>query len=166
MESLSSNNISSDQDTSPAHEVLTFVLGEHRFGVWPEDLLEIVEESMYIPVPNSPDFLTGIVNSHGRVVAVIDITKIIKSRSFQLTGTRRIAVLKDSDFMIGLLVPSLLMINLYSGEMEDLGAGSVDFFKKVKFATDDGEEVVDILVADSVYGYLKDYFKQLSIKSM
>ena len=56
-------------------EILTFFISGKLFGIWPNDLLEIVEDTGYVPVPNAPGFLKGIINSHGRVFSVIDISR-------------------------------------------------------------------------------------------
>jgi len=148
-------------------EVLTFFISGELFGIWPDDLVEIVEEREYVPVPNSPDFLSGIINSHGSVITVIDFTKILDKENLALGAPRRIAVLSNEDFKMGLLIPADLHVSFYAGDnVELLSEKSVKFFRKYIVGEGEDEFKISILDSKSIYVYLRDYFKQRSLEAL
>ena len=56
-----------------AREMLVFKLGSEEYGV---DILKVQEIRGYekvTPIPRSPDYLKGVVNLRGTIVAVIDL---------------------------------------------------------------------------------------------
>ncbi len=154
-------------DNAQVHEVLTFFMSGNLFGIWPDDLLEIDEEYDYVPVPNSPDFIKGIINSHGRVVTVIDFTKILKNLNLALGAQRRIVILNDEKYMLGLLVPSDLHISIFQGKKEEIEQfDKIPFFKKYLLGSGEDSVRIDILSKDYICEYLKDYFKKRSIAEL
>lgn len=56
-----------------ASEYLTFLLGGEEFGV---DILRVQEIRVWTPVteiPNTPDFLKGVINLRGTIVPIVDL---------------------------------------------------------------------------------------------
>ena len=149
------------------HEVLTFFISGRLFGILPDDLLEIVEDGDYTPIPNSPEFLTGIINSHGRVVSVVDFTKIFKKENLGIGAKRRITILNNDDFMVGILVPYDLQISVYEGNKKEIKEkGSIPFFKKYNFSDKESSVKIEILNSTNVFDYLWSYFKEHSIREI
>lgn len=143
-------------------EILTFFISGKLFGIWPKDLQEIVEDCDYVPVPNAPEFLKGIINSHGRIFSVIDMTEMLKDHSLSLGAPRRIAILKNEDFMTGILVPSQLSISLYPGNIEEKEE-VIGFFRGFTIVNGQEEVTINILEAGRIFDFLRDYFKKRSI---
>lgn len=53
--------------------VLSFALGEESYGVSVTDIREVVRLGKITRVPNVPEFVVGVVNLRGEIVAVLDL---------------------------------------------------------------------------------------------
>jgi purine-binding chemotaxis protein CheW len=51
---------------------LTFALGEEKFAIRVDHVQEVVEFGQVTKVPNSPDYMLGIINLRGRVLPLLD----------------------------------------------------------------------------------------------
>jgi purine-binding chemotaxis protein CheW len=57
----------------PSDQYLTFRLGEEEYGVPILAVHEIKGESAITPIPNTPAYLTGVMNLRGTIVPVVDL---------------------------------------------------------------------------------------------
>lgn len=143
-------------------EVLTFQIAWQQLGIWPKDILEIIEEKEYVPIPFSPPFLKGVVNSHGRIITVVDFPKLLELPLS--TPMKRIVVLNNEDFMIGLTVPFELEISFHEGEKEEIGPSKSRFFRRMGFFSKERDSEMDILDPSLLYRSLRRYFKDLDVR--
>lgn len=60
--------------SDPSGRYMLFMLSGRRYAVAVEDISEISELLPEYPVPNAPPFIRGVVNIHGRVAAVLDLS--------------------------------------------------------------------------------------------
>lgn len=85
-------------------QLIVFTLGEEEFGVRIDDVREIIRTKTIIPIPDSPEFIKGIINVRGEVIMVIDL----KSRFFLYTKqemeSRHIIITREEKSPFGLLV--------------------------------------------------------------
>lgn len=61
------------QDSEDDQQYLTFILGDEEYGV---DILKVHEIKGWTPttpIPNSPDFMKGVINLRGTIVPIIDL---------------------------------------------------------------------------------------------
>lgn len=65
------------ENTDQKHQLLLFLLGEGIYAAHVSFIREIVVDKKKIPLPNSPDYIPGIINIRDEVVKVIDIRLII-----------------------------------------------------------------------------------------
>ena len=152
------------QEPSDIHEFLTFTVERQPFCIWPDDLLEIVEEGEYLPVPNAPIFLRGVINSHGRIVTVIDLNRLMGGGAFKISGPKRIAILNDDQYMVGLVIPSDIEISFYTGKIEEIGASKkMSFFKTYSFGNEEGCHEIEALDMKNIFEFLKEYFRGRAI---
>ncbi|PCI29876.1 chemotaxis protein CheW [Candidatus Kaiserbacteria bacterium] len=56
-------------------QFVTFVLDEEEYAIPITDLREIVKTEEITPVPNAPEFISGILNLRGQIVVVLDLEK-------------------------------------------------------------------------------------------
>jgi len=54
-------------------QLVTFSLDDEEYAVPITDLREIIKTTEITPIPNSPDFIRGILNLRGQIVVVIDL---------------------------------------------------------------------------------------------
>lgn len=58
-------------------ELLVFACGEERYGVESRDVAEVVPRPHVAPVPFTPPALTGVASHRGRMIAVIDLARLL-----------------------------------------------------------------------------------------
>ena len=72
-------------DLSELLQLVSFKIGEEEFGI---DILKVQEINRMMQitkVPNSPEFIDGVVNLRGRIIPVIDLrTRLNMSRIEQI----------------------------------------------------------------------------------
>ncbi|MFH1653125.1 MAG: chemotaxis protein CheW [Pseudomonadota bacterium] len=59
-------------------QLIIFRLGEDEFGVRIDEVREIIKAGSITPIPDSPEFIRGIINVRGEVIITVDL----KSRFF------------------------------------------------------------------------------------
>jgi purine-binding chemotaxis protein CheW len=62
-----------DPSSSQQSQYLTFMVGDVEYGVGILRAKEIIEYVPITRVPNAPEFVRGVINLRGRVVAVVDL---------------------------------------------------------------------------------------------
>jgi chemotaxis signal transduction protein len=88
-------------------EVMTFSLGNERYGIETRHAREVVRITDLTPVPGVPDFLTGIINLRGEVLAVIDLGKFFGVAERGLTELSRVIVLGRERAEFGILADAV-----------------------------------------------------------
>lgn len=104
-------------------QYLTFKLDEEVFALDVAKVREILEESSITKVPQTPDFMRGVINLRGSVVPVIDLRlKFGMSRTEKTVNTCIIVVevqLEDEVIVLGALADSVQeVIEMESGQIE------------------------------------------------
>ena len=84
-------------------EVVSFAVGAEKFIVEARYVREIAKLRDYTPVPNTPNFIVGITNIRGLILALVDIAKFFTIPSRGLTDLTRIIVLGHDQFEFGIL---------------------------------------------------------------
>ncbi len=92
-------------------QYLTFKLGDETFALDVAKVREILEESSITKVPQTPDFMRGVINLRGSVVPVIDMRlKFGMSRTERTVNTCIIVVevqLENELIVLGALADSV-----------------------------------------------------------
>lgn len=57
--------------------LLVFTLQGERYGLSLQDVLEVMDPSLPVPVPRAPEFIRGVINVHGNLVAVLDLARLL-----------------------------------------------------------------------------------------
>ncbi len=85
-------------------ELCTFYIGDHQFGIDILKVQEINKNQTITAVPQSQDFILGVMNLRGRIVSVIDLARKL-GLSFTVPGKKsRTIIVNSQDEYIGLLV--------------------------------------------------------------
>lgn len=128
--------MSTMSENSQIVELATFYVGEALCGMNILNVQEINKLMDMTKVPQSPEYVTGILNLRGQIVTVIDLGKKLGLSSTDFSeSTRNIIVNSDSEY-IGLLVSSISDVveaNLEKVEEPPANIGGVQgaFFKGV-----------------------------------
>ena len=99
-----------DQATG-ADQYLTFMLAGEEYGI---DILRIQEVQVWSPVtalPNSPEFVLGVINLRGAVIPVVDLRRRFKLETVPVGNTTVVIVVKlpsgGSTRTVGLVVDAV-----------------------------------------------------------
>jgi purine-binding chemotaxis protein CheW len=60
-------------DELKTNQHLTFLLNGEVFGIATDRVLEVLDYTEIIPVPQTPDFMSGVINLRGSIVPVVDM---------------------------------------------------------------------------------------------
>jgi len=110
-------------------DLLSFVINKQEFAL-KVDVIEMVEEyRLSTEVPNSKYYIEGLINLRGRIVPIIDLTKILGMNVDESHEFAKILILKIDDEELGILVDLVNdVINIDTENLENYGGNE-------KFAT-------------------------------
>ncbi|MFA7418787.1 MAG: chemotaxis protein CheW [Melioribacteraceae bacterium] len=93
---------------------LRFILGSERYGIDIIKIIEIIKPVAITRVPNTPEFIKGVINLRGMIVPVIDMRLKIGLPEVEFTSKTRIVVVEDviegANIRIGLIVDAVDMV--------------------------------------------------------
>lgn len=87
-------------------QVVGFRIGRETFGLPISIVREIVRVPEITSVPNSPDYIEGVINLRGRIIPVVDLRKRFGEPVNEPSKKHRIVVVEIESRRIGLLVNS------------------------------------------------------------
>lgn len=102
--------------SSEKNQIVIFQLSGEEYAVDITQSKQIIKLSKITPVPNTPDFVRGVINLRGQIIPVIDL-----KRRFLLHGSEekeRIITVEVRDILIGLLVDNIKEVLWYDVERE------------------------------------------------
>jgi purine-binding chemotaxis protein CheW len=94
----------------PVAEVLesvTFALANESYGIETRYVREVIRLTDFTPVPAAPDFLLGVTNLRGEILAVVDLRKFFGITLKGLTDLSRVVVLGKEQAEFGVLADSI-----------------------------------------------------------
>jgi purine-binding chemotaxis protein CheW len=83
---------------------LTFELGEEMFGLEIRFVTEIVGIQPVNSIPETPDYIRGVINLRGKIIPVIDMRLKFGKQSIAYTDRTCIIVIETEQFSVGLIV--------------------------------------------------------------
>ena len=99
--------------------IIGFQVGRETYGVPITSVHEIVRVPEITAVPDSPDYIEGVINLRGKIVSVVDLRKRFGEASAQPGRKHRILVTEAKGKLVGLIVDSASeAIKLPASEVE------------------------------------------------
>ena len=86
------------------NQYVVFNLKEEEFGIDIMNVKEIIPYAKSIKVPNTPDFIEGIINYRGNVIPIINLRKRFKLGDQEISKDTRIIVIALENKEIGFVV--------------------------------------------------------------
>lgn len=83
---------------------LTFHIGQEDFGIDIGDVIEIVGIQKITEVPDMPDYIRGVINLRGKVIAVMDVRLRFNMEPRPYDDRTCVIVVTVNDLTVGLLV--------------------------------------------------------------
>jgi purine-binding chemotaxis protein CheW len=88
-------------------QLVSFHVGEEEFGIDILRVKEIIRVLQITKVPNSPEYVEGVINLRGRVIPIIDLRVRLEVTKTELNTNSRIIVLEIEDKIVGFIVDSV-----------------------------------------------------------
>jgi len=85
-------------------QFVVFSLGDEEFGVDIEQVSEIVRIGNFAPIPDSPEFIRGLTNVRGTIIAVVDLKKRFALRQEKGVEGKHIIITREQKNLLGILV--------------------------------------------------------------
>lgn len=111
---------------------LVFALRGEDFGLDVNSVREIVRVPPFITrVPNSPDYIRGVINLRGSIVPVFDMELKIGMSKMELTDEARIVVVSWEEILFGIVVDSVREVcTIYDSQIESAAQINTTMDKK------------------------------------
>jgi purine-binding chemotaxis protein CheW len=93
--------------TSDRRELIAFCIGEQEYAVDIMSVREIRGWSPATPLPQTPDYMRGVINLRGAVLPIMDLAARLGLPVNELSARSVIIVVKVGERLIGLLVDAV-----------------------------------------------------------
>lgn len=88
-------------------QYLIFTIGTEHYGIEIRIVTEIINMQKTTPVPETQDYIRGIINLRGRIIPVMDVRLRFKKEMIEYNDRTCIIVVDLEDISIGLIVDSV-----------------------------------------------------------
>ena len=88
-------------------QAVVFMLNKAYYGVPILQVQEIVKMTEITEIPNTPDFVQGIVNLRGKIIPIIDMRKRFGLPEEEVNENWKILILKSDDVLFGVMVDQI-----------------------------------------------------------
>jgi purine-binding chemotaxis protein CheW len=99
-------------------QVVAFKVGREDFGVDVKKVEGVISMVDITRMPRAPQFVEGIINLRGQIVAVIDLANRLGIEAAERGSATRIVVVEAQDVKVGLVVESPEVINISEDDIE------------------------------------------------
>jgi chemotaxis signal transduction protein len=97
-----------DELQSPAvMDILKFRLAYKEYALAMKYIREVILTGGIVPVPGTPDFITGICSIRGEIISLVDLRALFLLPDRGLTDLNRVIVLSDGTMTFGILADSI-----------------------------------------------------------
>lgn len=147
-------------------QIIVFSLHNEFFGFNISLIDEISEVTSLNIVPKAPDFISGVINFHGKIVAVMSLASFFNLPSQERGALSRIIVLAFPGYSIGLLVDNVREITYISDDAEESNPMEGEDFKNiyVDMVISLGDSLVNMINLKKLLSDLEDYFKEVNVE--
>lgn len=95
-------------------QIVIFTLGERYYGFKTKKVLEISKKITPTIVPNSPDWVEGLVNLRGDIVTMINLSKVLQLEDSLCYN--KFIILQNEDEKIGIMVTDVIEVTTIKEE--------------------------------------------------
>ncbi|MDH5559504.1 MAG: chemotaxis protein CheW [Deltaproteobacteria bacterium] len=101
-------------------KLLTFLIGEQEYGIQILEAREVVGMLEIDPVPQTPDFMKGVINLRGKIIPVIDLRLKFRMEQRKPSSESCIVVVDIQGKLTGTIVDFLVgVVTIDEAEFED-----------------------------------------------
>ncbi|NMB82112.1 MAG: chemotaxis protein CheW [Ignavibacteria bacterium] len=100
-------------------QLVSFKIGNEEFGIDILKVQEIIRLMTITQVPNSPEFVEGVINLRGRVIPVLDLRIKLGMPKIEYSNTTRIIVVEINGITIGFIVDAVSEVLRISSDITE-----------------------------------------------
>lgn len=100
------NAVSNEHDTQKG-KYMTFKSGNEYFGLGIQYVNEIIQLQAITAIPETEDYIKGLINLRGKVIPVVDVRLRFKQEPFEYNDRTCIIVINIKSMMVGLIVEKI-----------------------------------------------------------
>lgn len=104
-----------EEDTQKG-KFMTFQAGKESFGISISYVNEIISMQPITALPESADYIKGLINLRGKIIPVIDVRIRFKLEPLEYTDRTCIIVIDVKDKVVGLIVEQIAEVNTIQDE--------------------------------------------------
>ena len=155
-----------EKESLSKDQIVIFSLHNELFGLNITHVNEISELMPMNHVPKTPEFIKGVINYHGRIVAIHDLARFFELPEKMDENLARIIILVPGEYHIAFLVHSVKEIVFVPETIEELNPMEGEDFKNIYIekVVCIGESPVNIIDSEKLLADLEDYFKEVNIE--
>ncbi|TDX11853.1 chemotaxis protein CheW [Petrotoga sibirica] len=132
-------------------DVLSFKIVDQEYALPIENIESVVDKTEVTPVPNSKYFVVGLINLRGRIVPVIELTKILGIEVPKDHIYQNILVLKINEEEIGMYVDEVEnVLSIDPEKLEKFQSNESVYSDKVKGVVKIGNRLIVYLDLESI----------------
>ena len=104
-------------------EMVIFNLGREKFALSTEQVRSIEEMQPIVPVPQSPEYVSGLLNLRGEIIAVIDLRKRLKLKEVTVGRDVVIVVVEHAGEAVGVVVDRVYSVEAFEAKPQAVPDG-------------------------------------------
>ncbi|MDP2216678.1 MAG: chemotaxis protein CheW [Methanolobus sp.] len=104
---MADNSFEGKRNAADLLQLVVFELGGEEFGVEIMNVQEIIRMPEMTQIPQSPDFVEGVINLRGRIIVVVNLSKRFNLQSRVADENSRIIVVEIGNSVVGMIVDSV-----------------------------------------------------------
>jgi len=91
-------------------ELVIFFLDGERYAFNIDSVMEVVEIQSIMPVPETPDYIMGVVNLRGEILTVLDTKLRLGLRKSVINEQKRLMIIQTKEYRVGIIVDGLPVV--------------------------------------------------------
>jgi purine-binding chemotaxis protein CheW len=97
------------EDQDKFFHLVTFEMNKEMFAIPIMNIQEIIRWTAVVPIPQSPDFVEGVINLRSKVIPVVSLQKRFASASLKgaVDDKTRIVIAEFGELVVGFIVDSV-----------------------------------------------------------
>ncbi|MDE5866328.1 MAG: chemotaxis protein CheW [Lachnospiraceae bacterium] len=104
---IEENKAASDEHDTQKGKYMTFKSKNEYFGLGIQYVNEIIQLQAITAIPETEDYIKGLINLRGKVIPVVDVRLRFKQEPFEYNDRTCIIVINIKSMMVGLIVEQI-----------------------------------------------------------
>lgn len=131
-------------------QILIFRLKDYHFGILTENVIEIMKKNEVKSIPNSPDWVEGLINLRGEVLTLVNMYSLLKMDDFNLDDCYNNTVIVNlNENSIALMVDEIIGVtDIEENELQSASENDNSFVGSL-ISIDD--RIINVLELESLF---------------